>query len=60
MSSSSNESRIILAIEAIKKDPKLSVRKAASIYKVLRTILRNQRAGLLLRRETHTNLMMMT
>ncbi|KAK1837469.1 transposase [Colletotrichum chrysophilum] len=39
MSSSSNESRIIFAIEAIKKDLKLSVRKAASIYKVLRTTL---------------------
>lgn len=60
MSSSSNESRIILAIEAIKKDPKLSVRKAASIYKVPRTTLRDRRAGLLPRRETRTNSMKMT
>ncbi|OHW90965.1 transposase, partial [Colletotrichum incanum] len=39
ISSSLNKNRIILALKAIKKDLKLSVRKAASIYNVLRITL---------------------
>ena len=39
------ESRLVLALEALKKDSKLSVRKAATIYKVPETSLRDKRAG---------------
>lgn len=39
MESSSNESRTILALQALENDPKLSVRKVAQIYKVSRTTL---------------------
>jgi hypothetical protein len=39
------ESRIVLALEALKKDPKLSVRRAATIYEIPRTSLQNRRAG---------------
>lgn len=34
-----------LAVEALKQDPKLSVRRAAAIYTVPRTTLRDRRAG---------------
>jgi hypothetical protein len=34
MESTSNESRIILVIEALKNDPKLTERAIAGIYKV--------------------------
>ena len=37
METSSNEKCIILALQAIQKHPKLSLRKAAQIYKVSRT-----------------------
>ena len=39
------ESRIILALEALKKDPKLSLRRAATIYNVLPMTLSDRRAG---------------
>jgi hypothetical protein len=45
MESLPKRSRVILALEALKKDPKLSVRKAATIYAVLRTSLHRRRAG---------------
>ena len=45
MESSSNERRIILALQAIKRDPKLSVRAAAKIYNIPQTTLRDRRAG---------------
>jgi hypothetical protein len=45
MESLPKESRIILALEALKKDPKLSVQKAATIYEILRSSLRDRRAG---------------
>ena len=34
-----NESQIILAIQAIQKNPKLSYRQAAAIYNISRTTL---------------------
>ena len=55
MESTSNESRIILAIEALKKDPKLSVRRAVQIYKVPRSTLRGRRAGCTSRRDMSAN-----
>ena len=57
MASSSNESRIIIAIDAIKRDPKLTVRKAARIYNVSRTTLHSRRAGRLPRGEKRANSM---
>ena len=60
MSSSLNEGRIILALQAIKKDPKLSVRKAASIYSVPEATLRDRRAGRLPRHKMRANLIKMT
>jgi DDE superfamily endonuclease len=55
MESTSTESRIILAIQALKQDPKLSVRRATEIYKVPRSTLRDRRVGRVVRREMSTN-----
>lgn len=60
MESSSTESRIILAIQALKKDPKLKVRKAATLYNVPEATLRHRRAGRAPRRETRANSMKLT
>ena len=51
----SNERQINLAVEALKQDPKLSVRRAADIYTVPRTTLRNRRAGRPPRTDTIAN-----
>jgi hypothetical protein len=45
MESLSKEGRINLALEVLRKDPKLSVRRAATIYEIPRTSLRHRRAG---------------
>jgi hypothetical protein len=45
METTSVESRIILAIQALKNDPELSLRKAAMIYKAPRTALRRRVKG---------------
>jgi len=55
MESLPKESRIILALEALKKDPKLSVRKAAAIYDIPRSSLGDRRAGIQPRRELPAN-----
>ncbi|OHW89500.1 putative transposase, partial [Colletotrichum incanum] len=60
MQSTSIESRIILALQAIEKDPKMSVRKAAFIFEVPRTSLRHRRAGRVARGERQPNSMKMT
>jgi hypothetical protein len=39
MDSLPKESRIVLTLEALKKDPKLSMRRVATIYKVPRSSL---------------------
>ena len=49
MTALSKESQIILAIEALKWDPKLSRRKAASIYNVAETTLRARMNSRILR-----------
>ena len=54
------ESRIILALEALKKDPKLSVRKAAALYEIPETSLRHRRAGMQPRHELPANLRKLT
>ena len=45
MDSDSNESRLILALQALKNDPNLSMRCAASTYSVPFSTLRTRRAG---------------
>jgi hypothetical protein len=45
METPSNERFIILALQALKNDPRLSVRKAAKIYKVSPTTLARRRKG---------------
>jgi Psq-like protein len=56
MGSSSKESRLILALQAIKKDPNLSVRAAAKIYNIPESTLRTRRAGKKSRRDLSANL----
>ena len=55
MESSSTESRTILAIEALKKDLKLSVRRAARIYEIPEATLRYRRVGRRVRRDMSAN-----
>ena|ERR1700712_4702470 len=45
MQSSSQESRILLALEAIKPRGNLSIRRAAKVYNVPYATLRDRRAG---------------
>jgi hypothetical protein len=51
MSSSSDEARIILALQALENDPKLSMRRACQIYIVKYSTLRNRRNGIKSKRE---------
>jgi hypothetical protein len=60
MESLPKESRIILALEALNKNLKLSVRKAATIYEIPETSLRDRRAGKQPRREIPANLRKLT
>jgi hypothetical protein len=60
MESLSNECRIILAIQALQKDPKLTVRKAAQIYGVSRMTITRRRAKKPSRRDIPANLRKMT
>ena len=55
MDSLPTESRIILALEALKKDPKLSLRRAATIYNVPPMTLSDRRAGRPARCDTPAN-----
>jgi hypothetical protein len=45
MESSSKESRMILALEAMKNNPYLTIRAAAKLYEVPRTTLQIRCAG---------------
>jgi hypothetical protein len=54
------ESRKILALQALKDDPRLSVRKAATIYEIPETSLRHRRAGMQPRRDVPANLRKLT
>ena len=51
----SYDERIILAIKAIERDPKLSDRRAATMFEVKRRTLRDRRDGKLSRRDIHPN-----
>jgi hypothetical protein len=54
------ESRKILALQALKNDARLSVRKAATIYEIPETSLRHRRAGMQPRRDVPANLRKLT
>jgi hypothetical protein len=55
MPSTSKEAQIILALEALQNDKKLSLRAAAKIYNVDHTTLSRRRAGRLARRDLPAN-----
>ena len=52
MSQSSDEARILLALQALQNDQKLSLRRAANIYEVNLWKLRRRQAGIQSRRDT--------
>jgi hypothetical protein len=55
METASKECRLNIALESLKKDPKLSIRAAAKIYNVDRTTLAQRRVGRLSRRDIQAN-----
>ncbi len=55
MPPTSKEARVILALEAIRNDEKLSLRAAAKLYNVLESTLRSRRASVSARRDTTPN-----
>ena len=55
MPPTSKEARIILALEAIRNDGKLSLRTVAKLYNVPESTLRSRRAGIPARRDTTPN-----
>ncbi|KAJ3534342.1 hypothetical protein NM208_g7577 [Fusarium decemcellulare] len=52
MSSSNTEARILLALQALQNDPKLSLRRAAEIYDIRRMKLWRRQQGIQSRRDT--------
>ena len=55
MGSPSKEARLLLALEAIQNDKKLSIRAAAKLYNVPEATLRHRRASRTARRDTPPN-----
>ena len=55
MGSSLNEGQLLLAIQALRKDPKLTPTTIARIYNVARTTLRERLGGKPARRDISTN-----
>ena len=60
MAPPSKEAQLILALDALQKDPKLRPYKAARIYSVPYNTLRDQRAGRPARRDIPANLRKLT
>ncbi|KAF2788297.1 hypothetical protein K505DRAFT_394928 [Melanomma pulvis-pyrius CBS 109.77] len=58
--STSNEANIQLALQAIKQDATLSVRRAAQLYNVPQRTLNNRRAGIASRRDWKPKSRMLT
>ena len=52
MSRPNNEADILLALQALQNDPKLTLRRAAKIYKVGRMMLWRRQQGILSQRDT--------
>ena len=57
MESSSIENRIIMALQAIKQDPNLNIKRASQIYKIPRTTLIARRDGRTSRHDISANSM---
>jgi hypothetical protein len=55
MPQSSNEARILLALQALQNDPKLSTRRAATIYNVYYRTLQRRHNGIQSRRDSIPN-----
>ena len=55
MSSITVEAKVVLALEALKNDPKLGLKAAARLYSVLYATLHRRRAGRPARRDTPAN-----
>jgi hypothetical protein len=55
MPPTSKEARVILALEAIRNDGKLSLRAEAKLHDVLESTLRSRRVGIPTRRDTTPN-----
>ena len=55
MSSQKNEANILLALQALQKDPKLSLRRAAQAYQVHYATLHRRQKGKLSRRDIMAN-----
>ena len=55
MGSPSKEARLLLALEAIEKSKKLSIRAAAKLYNVPEATIRHRRTGRPARRDTPAN-----
>ena len=55
MAEPSKEARILLALQAVKKNQKLSIEAAASLYNVPPSTLRDRRAGRPARRDIPAN-----
>ena len=51
----SNEARILLALQALQNNPKLSIRRAATIYSVGFSTLRDRKNGIQSRRDSIPN-----
>ena len=55
MSQANDEARILLALQALQNNPKLSIRRAAAIYEVHYRTLHRRQKGIQSRRETIPN-----
>ena len=60
MENLSKEARITLTLQALEKDPKLSIRKAAAIYSAPATTVRDRRDGKISRRDSTPNSRVLT
>ena len=60
MQSSSKERNIIMTLQAIKRNLKLSIRRASEIYEISRTTLANRRNNRQSKRDILANLMNLT
>jgi DNA-binding Lrp family transcriptional regulator len=56
MESKDTEAKMILALQALEKDPKQSVRSIAKVYDIARTTLRDRLNGRSSRRDQGANL----
>jgi helix-turn-helix, Psq domain/Tc5 transposase DNA-binding domain len=60
MDTSSKEAQLNLALQAMKKDPSLTIRRAASIYNVPRTTLARRQTGIASRTDSPPNSIKLT